>query len=43
MVVEFREPDRGNEITAVATAPMKRTKEVRHLFRKYQLLKGVNK
>ncbi len=37
MVVEFREPDRNNELTAFATAPMLRTEDNR--FRKYQLLK----
>lgn len=37
MVVEFREPARGNELTAFATAAMPRVKDER--FRKYQLLK----
>ena len=37
MVVEFREPDRNNELTAFATAAMPRVKDER--FRKYQLLK----
>lgn len=39
MVVEFREPDLNNELTAVATAVMPRTDENRKIFRKYQLLK----
>lgn len=37
MVVEFREPDRNNELTAFATASMSRVEDKR--FRKYQLLK----
>ena len=37
MVVEFREPDRNNELTAFATAAMPRVEDAR--FRKYQLLK----
>ena len=37
MVVEFREPDRDNELTAFATASMPRTEDKR--FKKYQLLK----
>lgn len=39
MVVEFREPDLNNELTAFATEPMPRTDENRKIFRKYQLLK----
>jgi hypothetical protein len=37
MVVEFREPDRNNELTAFATAAMPRVEDKR--FKKYQLLK----
>lgn len=34
---EFREPDIGNALTAVATAPV--NEEQRHLFKKFQLLR----
>jgi len=34
---EFREPDRDNELTAVATVAI--GEEYKHLFKKYQLLK----
>ena len=33
----FYEPDQNNELTALATAPV--ASDIRHLFRKYQLLK----
>lgn len=39
MGVGFREPDRNNELTAIATAPLERTEETKRLFKKYQLLK----
>jgi hypothetical protein len=39
MVVEFREPDRNNELTAIATAVMSRTNDLSRIFKKYQLLK----
>ena len=39
MVVGFRETDRNNELTAVATGVMLRTEENSRIFRKYQLLK----
>lgn len=39
MCVGFREPDRNNELTAVATAPLPKTEETKKLFRKFQLLK----
>ena len=39
MVVGFREPDRNNELTAVATGVMLRTEENSKIFRRYQLLK----
>ena len=39
MHVGFREPDRGNELTAIATAPLPKTEETKKIFKKYQLLK----
>ena len=39
MSVEFREPDRNNELTAVATQPLPKTEETKKIFKKYQLLK----
>jgi hypothetical protein len=39
MVVEFREPDRNNELTAFATATQSRNDDTQKMFRKYQLLK----
>lgn len=36
-VEEFREPDRGNELTSVAVYPV--TEEARSVFKKFQLLK----
>ena len=39
MCVGFREPDRGNELTAIATAPLPKTEETKSIFKKYQLLK----
>lgn len=39
IVVEFREPDRNNELTAFATATQSRNNDTRKMFRKYQLLK----
>lgn len=35
----FKEPDRDNELTAIATKPLVKTEETKKLFRKYQLLK----
>ena len=34
----FREPDRGGELTALATGPVRG--DQRHLFRQYQCLRG---
>ena len=39
MGVEFREPDRDNELTAVATQPLPKTEETKRIFKKFQLLK----
>lgn len=39
--VVFREPDIGDEITAVATSPVNGDK--REVFRKYQLLREASK
>jgi hypothetical protein len=36
-VVEWREPDRNNELTAFATEPI--TPDRKHLFRNFQLLR----
>jgi hypothetical protein len=42
-VAAFEEPDRNNELTAIASAPLPEDSEQRHLFRRFQLLtmKGV--
>jgi hypothetical protein len=39
MCVGFREPDRNNELTAVATAPLTKTEKTKRIFKKFQLLK----
>jgi len=39
MYVGFREPDRNNELTAIATQPLPKTDETKRIFKKYQLLK----
>ena len=39
MSVGFREPDRNNELTAIATQPLPRNEKTKSLFKKYQLLK----
>ena len=39
MHVGFREPDRGNELTAIATQPLPRNEETKKIFKKFQLLK----
>jgi hypothetical protein len=36
----FREPDIGDQLTAIATAPL--GAEFRHLFRKYPLFSGAS-
>lgn len=39
MSVGFQEPDRNNELTAVATQPLPRNEETKRIFKKFQLLK----
>ena len=39
MSVGFREPDRNNELTAIATQALPKTEETKRIFKKYQLLK----
>jgi len=39
MHIGFREPDRGNELTAIATQPLPRNEETKRIFKKFQLLK----